>query len=567
MSVSQMNTLWEKWAGPYYSDWIDPSRGEKMGMWFHTTDLKIFYVDSNRRPANPKDPNDPNYDWGFIKRAIESVAVKRDGATINIRLDLEGSGAFPNWFEGAGYTIVPPGKHKDIIDWGNPQAVQEMKDFITAFAKKYNGNKHIYTIAVPEQSGSGRSSTATKVDFFKHIAKKFDRVMLAVFQNSGTWDALKGIPGIGRGVADAKPFVGSCGSSGRNYGDGGKPLCDCESGGMWGISQHNTSVAGVPSCSGIDTFTIVSAEPNGFKIVGDSGSTPNPFGQRLPFSGEQLPESNITPAIYAWYHGYKPRGNRKSSGLGFIGAEDPAGINPAHVIILSRGTKGAKPADWDRGFSTFGKAGTNSILWPPANFSPSSEPKTEPETEPKTEPKTEPNVDFGTPANLKAVYVSSDQIDLQWADVEGETTYALICRSGGVRVFRLVLDANANGYSHFGLSPETTYTYRIRANRPAEQGGNSEWSEWIRVTTTASVIVDPVNQPPVATAGGDQTITAPAIASLQGEVSDDGLPSGTLSTEWSVVSGPGAVTFTDPSAAQTTVSFSDLGQYVLRLSI
>lgn len=490
MSVNQMNSLWKKSASPYYSDWIDPSRGEKMGMWFPAAGLTFFYVDKDRRPVNPKDPNDPNYDWEFIERALKSNAVKRDGATINIRIDLEGEGMFPTWFKGAGYTEFPPGKSKSIIDWQNPFAVQELKDFITAFAKKYNGNKHIYTIAVPEQSGRDRSkaATAARLGFYKHIAKKFDQMMLVVFQNPDSWSELKGIPGIGRGVADAKPFFGSCGSSGRNYGDGGKPLCDCDSGGYWGLSQHNTSVPGIPSCSGIETFTVVSSEKNGFKLIGDSGSTPNPFGQQLPFSSEQLPETNLTPAIYAWYHGYKPRGNRKSSGLGFIGAEDPAGISPSHVIILHDATiKGAKPADWDRGFSTFGKAGTNSILWPPANFSPSSEPGPEPKPKPLPEPEPkplpEPEVDFGTPENFSAT-PQRGAARLSWDDIEGEDSYRIKWRKGSSGKWRYIrVDADKTHYVHKRLKRRSKYQYRIRAHRQSQNDSFSDWSARISVKT------------------------------------------------------------------------------------
>jgi RHS repeat-associated protein len=75
------------------------------------------------------------------------------------------------------------------------------------------------------------------------------------------------------------------------------------------------------------------------------------------------------------------------------------------------------------------------------------------------------------------------------------------------------------------------------------------------------------NQPPVVNAGADQTITLPAGVSLNGTVSDDGLPAGsTLVVTWSKVSGPGSVTFASPTQAATTASFTAAGTYVLRLS-
>ncbi|MGH9367832.1 MAG: DUF1800 family protein [Thermoanaerobaculia bacterium] len=75
------------------------------------------------------------------------------------------------------------------------------------------------------------------------------------------------------------------------------------------------------------------------------------------------------------------------------------------------------------------------------------------------------------------------------------------------------------------------------------------------------------NQPPIADAGADQTINLPGSASLNGVATDDGKPSGTLTYAWSEVSGPGAVTFADASAAATSASFSLAGTYVLRLSV
>ncbi|MCB0190947.1 MAG: hypothetical protein KDJ65_03285 [Anaerolineae bacterium] len=76
------------------------------------------------------------------------------------------------------------------------------------------------------------------------------------------------------------------------------------------------------------------------------------------------------------------------------------------------------------------------------------------------------------------------------------------------------------------------------------------------------------NQAPVVNAGTDQSITLPSDASLDGTVTDDGLPNppGTVTSTWSEVSGPGTVTFDDANAVDTTASFSTEGVYVLRLT-
>lgn len=75
----------------------------------------------------------------------------------------------------------------------------------------------------------------------------------------------------------------------------------------------------------------------------------------------------------------------------------------------------------------------------------------------------------------------------------------------------------------------------------------------------------PVNQPPVVSAGADQTITWPATVTLSGTASDDGLPNGQLTVAWRKVTGPGDVTFTPVDQPVTTAAFSGPGNYVLIL--
>jgi len=74
------------------------------------------------------------------------------------------------------------------------------------------------------------------------------------------------------------------------------------------------------------------------------------------------------------------------------------------------------------------------------------------------------------------------------------------------------------------------------------------------------------NQPPTVSAGPDRSAETGVAIALSGAVSDDGRPSGTLQSQWSVVSGPGTVTFGSPQSAESTASFSVAGSYVLRLT-
>ena len=76
-----------------------------------------------------------------------------------------------------------------------------------------------------------------------------------------------------------------------------------------------------------------------------------------------------------------------------------------------------------------------------------------------------------------------------------------------------------------------------------------------------------LNRAPLVDAGPARTVILPGAASLDGTVSDDGLPAGSsLAIAWSQVSGPGVATFATGSLADTNVTFSTAGTYVLRLS-
>jgi hypothetical protein len=84
---------------------------------------------------------------------------------------------------------------------------------------------------------------------------------------------------------------------------------------------------------------------------------------------------------------------------------------------------------------------------------------------------------------------------------------------------------------------------------------------------TGSGIV--TNQPPTVDAGLDETIYLPINqVELDGTVTDDGLPNppATVTTTWSVVSGPGTVNFDDDSLVDTVARFTEAGLYVLRLT-
>ncbi|RLA59706.1 MAG: hypothetical protein DRR04_07780, partial [Gammaproteobacteria bacterium] len=77
----------------------------------------------------------------------------------------------------------------------------------------------------------------------------------------------------------------------------------------------------------------------------------------------------------------------------------------------------------------------------------------------------------------------------------------------------------------------------------------------------------PSNTAPQVNAGNDQSVILPAAANLSGSVNDDGLPNppGATTLAWSMVSGPGTVSFGTPSSLNTTATFTLPGDYVLSL--
>ncbi|PYS41722.1 MAG: hypothetical protein DMF71_10775, partial [Acidobacteria bacterium] len=101
-----------------------------------------------------------------------------------------------------------------------------------------------------------------------------------------------------------------------------------------------------------------------------------------------------------------------------------------------------------------------------------------------------------------------------------------------------------------------TYVLRLTAN-----------DSQLSASDDVQIVVIAQNFAPTVNAGADQTITFPANASLNGSVSDDGLPSGSsIAITWSKVSGPGIVTFANASVTVTTAAFDQPGAYVLRLT-
>jgi K319-like protein/Big-like domain-containing protein len=103
-----------------------------------------------------------------------------------------------------------------------------------------------------------------------------------------------------------------------------------------------------------------------------------------------------------------------------------------------------------------------------------------------------------------------------------------------------------------------TYTFRLTVS-----DGQLSTSDDVMVTVLAAATT---NKAPTVNAGLDQNITLPAAATLTATASDDGLPSNTLTYQWSVVTGSGVV-FSNASSPSVQVSFTTAGTYTLRVTV
>ena len=127
----------------------------------------------------------------------------------------------------------------------------------------------------------------------------------------------------------------------------------------------------------------------------------------------------------------------------------------------------------------------------------------------------------------------------------------------GVNQAAASLIADANGQTQFCYVGKNTGSDSITGT-----AGD------INATATVNWTSNGPNQPPVVSAGPNQSIVLPvSTVTLSGSVFDDGLPAGsTLTIAWIELSGPASVSFSNPNQAVTSATFSGPGTYVLQLS-
>jgi len=112
----------------------------------------------------------------------------------------------------------------------------------------------------------------------------------------------------------------------------------------------------------------------------------------------------------------------------------------------------------------------------------------------------------------------------------------------------------------------------IRWTPPTTQTGSHSVSVRVQDSSGASdshdfsVAARAMNLAPWVNAGPDMIADIAVAARVTGVVADDGQPSGNVTQVWSKISGPGTAAFATANALTSTVTFSQLGRYVLRLT-
>ena len=143
---------------------------------------------------------------------------------------------------------------------------------------------------------------------------------------------------------------------------------------------------------------------------------------------------------------------------------------------------------------------------------------------------------------------------------EGEVTFTTLASSaiGGV---------DETTYFDFRPDPallktgENTLAVEVHQNA----GSSSDLSFDLALMGT----VLPVNQAPTVEIGGDRLLSAPGTIPLEATFFDDGLPAppGVPRFQWSLVSGPGPVVFSEAQSPGTTATFDRVGDYVIGFQV
>ncbi len=157
---------------------------------------------------------------------------------------------------------------------------------------------------------------------------------------------------------------------------------------------------------------------------------------------------------------------------------------------------------------------------------------------------------------------------LNWAasDDSGLLGYNVYRSASATGPFVRLNASPVTGTAFSDAPPQGTYTYMVRAVKLESGSGTYLNMSQGLFITAPSLGGGTVNLAPSVSAGPDRTTSFPFLVTLQGLVSDDGIPNASVAVGWSKVSGPGSVYFANVISAATVVGFSEPGTYVLRLT-
>ena len=352
-----------------------------------------FYTNSNTRPANPSNPNDPGYDWSLLDATFEMNAVKNEGAMVYAEIRDVGYGGgssnAPNWLVNAPYDgIFVTGNGGTIPKYyrfsgpdmqgrtnvgAQPPILDEWLTFHKALYDHLVQTGNINKVMGVNSGGeifTGGSAFVPPPDY-----NQINLVTGVALRDSGMakiWGA-SGIAIYAASLLDGtrkdiewpymqNPIIG------MHFPD--VKLGNTSSTGLTGSSRfsspdgvHQKDIRPLQEATELNGY----AGGNGINVAQTTfvAGVPNPWG----YSNQTVPQ---TVSHVLWVFSGPPKGANKDSGLGQAG-EDPPGPWPIHQIVLDwSSTDPRKPTveQWHTAIDTFGPPGTFAFPYFPAGYNP-----------------------------------------------------------------------------------------------------------------------------------------------------------------------------------------------------
>ena len=325
-----------------------------------------YYTDPKVRPANPRDHNDPAYDWRNLDAIFSLNAVQNDGALVVIRIDDIGwrlSRRAPDWianspFNGVFFTFGTDSR--ETPKYYRSDIVKEYADFHRALhdhlVSTGNIDKVMY-LEVTEMFVAANAVTPLDYSFtdFSHGVGSRNKLVAKIWEESQIHVNVNSFVGPSRNIL---------------WGYLNNPIV--------GMSFPDMKMSGTDNISGADRFSspdgtnqkdkrplVQILEANGHRAnTHFAANIPNPWG----YSNESRPQ---TPSHILWALSGPPKGVNKDSGLGRPG-DDPPGVMPVHTVVMDWGRAWQEHSpsleEWHVAIDTFGPPGTFAFPYLPKGY-------------------------------------------------------------------------------------------------------------------------------------------------------------------------------------------------------